>query len=76
MKSSSLKPLKYFHRISMGMGVGFCRNDVDNCSNGSAPLNKMAVMTIYGKTPIFFSRTKKALRDSKSTKFVQMMILG
>ena len=29
------------------------------CSTGSAPLNKMAAMPIYGK--IFFSRTKKAL---------------
>ena len=55
------------------------------CSDGSASLNKMATMPIYDKTlKIFFSRTKKALSlnlvystgDSKSTKFVQMMILG
>ena len=32
-------------------------------SNGSAPLNKMAVMSIYGKCfKIVFSRAKKALR--------------
>ena len=52
-------------------------------SNGSAPLNKIATMPKLVKR--FFSSTKKALRlnlvisiiwDSKSTKFVQMMILG
>ena len=32
-------------------------------SNGSAPLNKIAAMLIYGKTlKIFFSSTKKVLR--------------
>ena len=33
------------------------------CSNGSASLNKMAAMPIYGKTlKVFFSSTMKALR--------------
>ena len=45
----------------------------------------MAAMPIYGKTHLkFYSRTKKAygrilvysIEDTKSTKFVQMMILG
>ena len=55
-------------------------------SNGSAPLNNMAAMLLYGKTlkKSLFSRTKKASSlnlniqhwDSKYTKFVQMMILG
>ena len=49
-----------FHKISYG---DFCQREVDNCANGSARLNKMVAMFIYGKTPkIFFSRIKKALR--------------
>ena len=37
------------------------------CSNGSAPLNKMAAMPIYGKhLKISFSRTKKALRLNRA----------
>ena len=43
------------------------------CVNGSAPLNKMAAMPIYGKhLKIFFSRAG----GSRSTKFVQMMFVG
>ena len=49
-------------------------------SNGSAPLNKIAAVLIYGKH--FFSRTKKALRlilglqhwGLTSNKFIQMII--
>ena len=53
------------------------------CSNGSAPLNKMAAMPIYGTKHLkLIFRTKKALRlnlgkrhrDSRSTKFVQMTL--
>ena len=37
------------------------------CSNGSAPLNKMAAMPIYGKhLKISFSRTRKALRLNRA----------
>ena len=38
--------LSNFHQISHG---AFCRKGVDNFSNGSTPLNKMAAMPIYGK---------------------------
>ena len=42
--SSSLKQLEQFSLISHG---AFCQKD---CSNGSAPLNKMAAMPIYDRT--------------------------
>ena len=53
-------------------------------TNGSAALTKVAAMPIYGKNTlkIFLSRMKKALRlnlgikDSRSTRFVQMVILA
>ena len=66
--SSSLKQL--FTRIRIETSV---ERMLTICSNGSAPLNKTAAKPIYGKTlKIFFYRTKLA----RSTKFVEMMILG
>ena len=44
---SSLKPLDQYSQVSHG---AFCRGVLSICSNGSALLNKMAVMSIYGKT--------------------------
>ena len=50
------------------------------CSNGSAPLNKMVSMPMYAKTlEKLFSRKLwgsilvYSIRDSKATKFVEMM---
>ena len=51
-------------------------------SNGSAPLNKMAAMLIYGKNTSSPNKKRTggilvySIGDSKSTKFGQMMILG
>ena len=55
------------------------------CSNGSAPLNNMATMPLYGKTHIIVSSLEPkmlwgwifvySIEDSRSTKFLQMMIL-
>ena len=67
-----------FHKIHMGPSV---ERILTICSNGSAPLNKMAAMPISGITrKSFFLSTKRTLRlnlgsirDSRSTKFVKMI---
>ena len=52
------------------------------CSNGSALLNKVAVLSILGKTHEKFYKTQKALRLNLGIqhqgliKFIEMMILG
>ena len=55
------------------------------CSNGSAPLNKMAAMPIYGKTlkNLLLQSEESSDAESwytasqtKSVKFVELMILG
>ena len=56
------------------------------CSNGFAPLNKMTAMPIYGKTlKNFLLQNQECFEaeswhieygDSRSTKFVQMMVVG
>ena len=49
-----------FTRSHMGHSV---ERMLTNFSNGSAPLNKIAAMPIYGKSlKIVFARTGKALR--------------
>ena len=49
-----------FTGFYMGLSV---KGKLTICSNGSAPLNKMAAMTIYGRKHIkIFTSTKKAFR--------------
>ena len=59
--SSSLKPPeRNFTIFHMGPSVEVV---LTICSNGSAPSNKMAIMSMYGKKILkIISRTKKVLR--------------
>ena len=70
-----------FTRFHMGL---FVERILTICSNGSVPLNKMAAMSIYGKNTSPSPELRKlwgwilvySIRDSRSTNYVQMMILG
>ena len=66
--ASSLKPRAIFTRLHMVPSV---ERVLPICSNGFAPLNKMATMPIYGKNILLYS-----LQDSSSTKFDQIMTVS
>ena len=80
---SSETPWPIFFRLYMEISVN---GETKTCSNGYGSLIKMATMPIYGKNTHKFSSPEPrkllgwilvhGIRDSRSTKFVQMMIVG
>ena len=82
-----MKPLNVFSGTASTVFTRFhLRPSVEKmltiCSNGSAPLNKMAAMPIYDKTlkNLFLQNYERSEAESwyraMGIKFVEMMILG
>ena len=84
-RPSTTSPLKPLGQLSSNHVESSVKGRSKNCTDGHNPLIKMAAVSVWRKTTKnIFSKPMKTLSlnleysigDSKSTKFVQIVILG